>query len=164
MSARRLTVARRLWLATWEGLRRCGGGRREAACVWVGTREGSEEQAREVIFLDDLPGTIGRRLQHRTSRAAVATVLERAREMGFVIVADIHTHPGAWVDLSEVDQEHPIEYRLGLLALVLPNFATSTPDVSTVGVHEYVGDGQWSTFENEAVEHRLRIVDDKEFP
>lgn len=158
MNGRCLFVPSALWSATWNGLRVRGGGRREAACVWAGTRDGGVERACEVIFLDDLPGTVGRRLQHRTSRAAVAMLLQRARELGLVIVGDVHTHPSDWVDLSDVDRAHPIEYRVGLVALVLPEFAMGTPDIGLVGVHEYSGDGHWRTFEGEQVTQRLCVV------
>jgi proteasome lid subunit RPN8/RPN11 len=150
-------VTAALWRATWEGLHERGGGEREAACVWAGSREGAVEAAQEIVFLDDLPGTVGRRLQHRTSREAVAEMLARTRQLGLDIVADIHTHPESWVGLSPVDQEHPIEYRIGLLALVLPNFGAGVPDLRLAGVHEYLGGGRWQTFALEAALRRVRI-------
>lgn len=154
----RLFVPSRLWSATWEGLRVRGGGRRESACVWAGTRDGGVEHAREVIFLDDLPGTVGRQRQHRTSRAAVSALLQRARDLGLVIVGDVHTHPSDWVGLSEIDQAHPIEYRVGLVALVLPDFAMGAHDIRMVGVHEYAGEGRWRTFEGDEVMQRLCVA------
>jgi hypothetical protein len=164
-----LRVSHALWTATWEGLRRRGGGAREAACVWAGTREGNVETgegnvetARSIIFLDDLPGTVGFRLRHRTSREAVAALLLRTRELGMVIVADLHTHPGAWVDLSPVDQEHPIEYRVGLLALVLPAFASGPAELSRAGVHVYAGNGGWQTLRGEDGRRRVQIVSEEE--
>jgi len=162
LSQRKLLVREGLWTSTWEGLRVRGWGRREAACVWVGDREGSIERARDVIFLDDLPGTVGRPLQHRTSREAVAALLARARDLGMMIVADIHTHPSDWVDLSVVDRAHQIEYRVGLLALVLPHFATTPPTLHEVGVHEYAGDGEWATFDLPHIADRVHIVAESE--
>jgi hypothetical protein len=137
------------------------GGAREAACVWAGTRDGNVETAQEIIFLDDLPGTVGRRLQHRTSREAVAALLARARERGFVIVADIHTHPSDWVELSLVDQEHPIEYRVGLPAMVLPSFGTGAPDLARTGVHVYAGNGRWETLCGEDAVRRVCITSEE---
>lgn len=151
-------ITQQLWRATWLGLQRRGGGARETACVWLGEQEGEQEVAREVVFLDDLPGTVGRRLQHRTSREAVRIVIDRARELGLTIVGDVHTHPGEWVDLSEVDRVHPIEYRIGLLALVLPTFAKGPPRLKGVGVHEYLGAGEWKTFEEEEIPPRLVLL------
>lgn len=159
MSARCIVVPLALWRSTWAGLRARGRGVRESACVWVGTRSGMLERARDVIFLDDLPGTMGHALQHRTSREAVAALLTRARELQLEIVADIHTHPSDWVDLSIVDQEHPIEYRIGLLALVFPNFAAGPTQLSRTGVHEYLGESRWKTLTGRAVHQRVTIVD-----
>ena len=127
--------------------------------MWLGNHQGEREIATEVIFLDDLPGTVGRRLQHRTSREAVRILIDRARELGLTIVGDVHTHPGLWVDLSEVDRAHPIEYRIGLLALVLPAFAAGPPRLQGIGVHEYLGSGEWRTFESDEVVSRLMITE-----
>jgi proteasome lid subunit RPN8/RPN11 len=129
----------------------------EAACVWLGTRSSDLERALEVVFLDDLPGTVGRRLQHRTSRQAVDMMLEFARTKRMSIVGDLHTHPSEWVDLSEVDRVHPIEYRVGLLALVLPSCAQGLPDLTRTGVHEYIGAGNWKMFNPRDHVMRLEI-------
>lgn len=155
----KLFVSQKLWVSTWEGLQLRSAGQVEAACVWLGTRTDTAQVAVEVVFLDDLPGTIGRRLQHRTSRQAVAMLLEIAREKQLSIVADLHTHPSDWIDLSEVDQEHPIEYRRGLIALVLPRFALGLPDLARTGVHEYIGNGQWSTLSIEERNERIVLED-----
>jgi hypothetical protein len=74
-----------------------------------------------------------------------------------VIIADIHTHPTDWVDLSDTDAAHPIEYRPGLLALVLPFFARRKPGLRGVGVHEYLGNGQWRRLRGVAMTRRIKI-------
>jgi len=153
----RLHVSRPVWMATWYGLQRRSANEIEAACVWLGTRSEDIETALDVVFLDDLPGTVGRRLQHRTSRQAVAMLLDLARARGLRIVADIHTHPSEWVDLSDVDREHPIEYRPGLIALVLPTFALDPPDLTRTGVHEYIGRGEWVRIKSDVLPSRLVI-------
>lgn len=153
-----MRVDNQVWRETWLGLQRRSAGERESACVWLGTRDGEWETAREIVFLDDLPGTIGRRLQHRTSRVAVNMMLDRARDAGMEIVGDIHTHPSDWVDLSEVDRAHPIEYRVGLLAIVFPHFAAGEPNLAVAGVHEYAGNGDWKTFDETSSSTRLLIV------
>ena len=154
---KRLLIGALLLERTWLGLRDRGAGARETACVWLGDETGEDDVAREVMFLDDLPGTVGRRLEHRTSRIAVSMLLDRARELGLGIVGDIHTHPSDWVDLSEVDRAHPIEYRVGLLALVLPFFARGPVDVTSIGVHEYLGAGEWTTFDAYTARKRLIV-------
>ena|SRR3569832_1027608 len=150
-----LQVAKKLWVTTWLGLQERSAGQREAACVWLGGRTRETEIATDIVFLDDLPGTVGRRLQHRTSRQAVAILLELARAKGLSIVADIHTHPSDWVDLSDVDREHPIEYRVGLVAIVLPSFALGEPDLARTGVHQYLGNGDWERLDGSQSNPRL---------
>jgi hypothetical protein len=59
--ARTLRIARKLFESTWLGLQRRSQGAQETACVWLGNQDGEREIATEVIFLDDLPGTIGHR-------------------------------------------------------------------------------------------------------
>jgi len=159
--ARMLLIARKLFDVTWLGLQQRSQGSQETACVWLGDQDAERETATEVVFLDDLPGTVGRRLHHRTSREAVRILIDRARELGLTIVGDVHTHPGPWVDLSEVDRAHPIEYRIGLLALVFPTFAEGPPRLDGVGVHEYLGSGEWRTFEGEDVASRLSLEEDE---
>lgn len=159
--ARTLHIARTLYERTWLGLQQRGRGARETACVWLGDQDREREVAREVIFLDDLPGTVGRRLQHRTSREAVRILIDRARELGLTIVGDVHTHPGLWVDLSDVDRAHPIEYRIGLLALVFPAFAKGPPRFEGIGVHEYLGSCEWKTFEDHEVAQRLVLEEEE---
>lgn len=155
--SRRLYVPEPLWRMTWSGLAARGEGLRETACVWGGTREGSTERAEAVVFLDDLPGVVGQALQHRTSRAAVNLLLADVRRMGLRIVGDVHTHPADWVDLSITDRVHPIEFRVGLIAIVIPNFACGPPDVATTGIHEYVGDGEWKWIPSDEAHRRVII-------
>lgn len=152
-----LHVSEALWSATWEGLRARSAGVRESACVWLGTRSNEIEQAVEIVFMDDLPGVIALPRYHRTSREAVLAMLQHARARGLKIVCDIHTHPRTWVDLSEIDQEHPIEYRVGLIALVLPDYGQGAVAIDRVGIHEYVGDGQWCR--HPATSGRVRLTE-----
>lgn len=147
-----------LWARTWRGLRDRGAGRRESAAVWSGTRDDTGERAVDVLFLDDLPGVRAHALQHCVPRSATAALFRELRARGHVIVGDVHTHPGAWVDLSLTDQEHPIEYRVGLLAVVIPHFAKGSPDETGVGIHVYRGSGAWETPEGAARASALVIV------
>lgn len=156
--SRRLEVPDQLWKDTWLGLAERGDARREAACVWAGTRSEQVERAEAVIFLDDLPGVVGRPYQHRTSRSAVSLMLATVRRMGLRIVGDLHTHPSSWVDMSIVDRAHPIEFRVGLIAIVIPHFAALPVDIASVGVHEYAGDGEWTTLEASDVARRVVIL------
>lgn len=143
MAQGRIIVSRTAWEQTWTGLLARGSGRRETACVWAGTREDACDVVRHVAFIDDQDEVRGAPYSHVAAPAAVARVLADLRMRGLVIVADLHTHPSNWVGLSDIDQANPIEFRVGLIALVLPNFASGERLISRVGVHEYVGEKRW---------------------
>jgi len=146
-----------LWWLAWDGLRNRGQGWHETACVWAGHRSGQEERVVEIIFLDDLPGVESFELQHRTSRTATEILFEMLRQKQLSIIADVHTHPEDWVDLSRVDQAHPIEYRPGLTALVLPYYASREPSINATGVHIYCGKGRWRRLTKRMAEKKVQI-------
>jgi hypothetical protein len=158
MNQNSLLVPQAVWKSTWEGLRSRSDGLRESACVWGGQRSGSKETVTQVHFIDDLPGVRRHRLFHRTSREATTLLFRELRALGQAILADIHCHPGAWVGLSETDAAHPIEYRVGLVALVFPGFATGFPLLSRAGVHVYLGEGAWEELSARKANRRIRIV------
>lgn len=157
MTKRCLRISPDLWEQTWAGLLSHGGGEREAACLWAGTRNGALEIVREVLFFEDFGETNQGPLHHRIPRNVTAAMFAHLQSTQELILADVHTHPGRWVDLSPVDSAHPIEYRIGLLALVIPAYAKGRRVLSRVGVHEYLGEGQWRTLREYEAYRRIAI-------
>lgn len=140
-----LIIPHNLWQLTWAGLAQRGSGKVEAFCVWAGDRTSSSLQVKEVIFLDDLPGVQGFPLFHKISREAVARLFEILKSKSLDLIADVHTHPEEWVDLSQIDQENPLEYRVGFYSVVLPYFGKSDPSLDLTGLHRYTGSLKWKT-------------------
>lgn len=153
-----LSIPSELWRRTWTRLRAHGDGQREAACIWAGDSSDHEERVTDVIFLDDLPGVEAFALQHRTTRKATGALFAMLHDKKLSIIADVHTHPQDWVDLSWIDKAHPIEYRPGLTAIVLPNYAVGVPSLETVGIHIYLGDGQWRQLDREQAKSKVRVL------
>lgn len=152
-----LVIPSRLWDETQRGLGERSQGRRESACIWAGQRSPEQCVVQEVVFLDDLPGVRGRSLQHRTPKHALDQLFQILREKGLQIVADVHTHPHDWVDLSRVDQRNPIEHRIGLIAIILPDYAQRAISLVDIGVHEYLGSYQWRRLPRLEVQSRLLV-------
>ena len=150
-----IVIPTRLWELTWARLAQDSQGVRESACVWAGERLKDRWIVQEVAFLDDLCGVRASRLQHRTTRPALEHLFTRLRTGGWQVVADVHTHPGNWVDLSPVDRRHPIEHRIGLVAMVLPQYAAGCPSRDHIGVHDYEGSYQWRRWTHAEVLERL---------
>lgn len=139
----RIFIPQNLWLQTWLGLLERGKGVVESAAVWGGKRAGSIETVEAVYFLDDLVGKVQRRQYHYVPQRSLARLFAKLTENKHLIVADIHTHPSDWVGLSPLDMEHPIEFRRGIHAVVLPSYALHPPSLKQAGVHKYQGDGNW---------------------
>lgn len=150
---KKIIIPENLWVETWLGLRVRGRGKVESAALWAGKRNASAETVEGVYFLDDFAGRVQDAAYHCVPPRALAEVFARLQQDRRVIVGDIHTHPTRWVGLSQLDQEHPIEFRKGLYAVVLPSFAMPSPSLDSTGVHEYLGDSEWRTLSRRAKKH-----------
>jgi hypothetical protein len=153
---REIWIPNELMNETWLGLRQLGGGSVEAAGIWGGTRTGDVEEVRKLYLLDHK--SIRRHnLSHRVPANCLNEVFRSLRRDGNVIVADVHTHPSSWVGLSDVDKESPTEYRKGFVSVVIPHFGLSEPNICELGLHEYLGDGEWRELNAETTV-RLRAL------
>jgi len=150
LSSKTIRIPNYLWLQTWGGLRDRGQGSRESAAIWGGKRIGNSETVEAVYYLDDFEGGFRSRAYHFVSTEALAQLFAKLHREKHVIIGDVHTHPTSWVGLSQIDREHPIEFRHGLHALVLPSFALLSPSLRLTGVHVYQGDGKWQTLNDAA--------------
>lgn len=146
-----------IWIETWRLLKEMGDGRFESACVWGGVNEGGRLRAKKIYPIGPEHGVRRGSLFHRMTLDGASRLFADLRADGLRIVADVHTHPAEWVGLSDVDREHPIEFRRGLICLVLPGYAVGNPSVELTGVHVYRGDGQWADRLETGVEH-LEVV------
>jgi proteasome lid subunit RPN8/RPN11 len=150
-----IILTEQLWIETWNGLHERGQEQHESVCIFWGQREKERDIAKGVIFLDDLPGVQAKAAHYQCMRPTTDAMFEILRERGAQIVADIHTHPGRWVDLSWIDKRNPLEYRRGLIAIVIPEFAKGTPRRTGIGVHEYLGDGEWLRYSPKQIKKTL---------
>lgn len=140
---KQIIIPEKLWRETWLGLRMRGKGKVETAAIWGGKRNQTAETVEAVYFLDDYDGGDRRARYHQVSTEALEQLFKQLHQDRRVIVGDIHTHPGRWVGLSDLDKENPIEFRRGLYALVLPLFALPAPSLASAGIHVYEGEGAW---------------------
>ena len=85
-------------------------------------------------------------------------LFEILRDRGECIVGDVHAHPENWVGQSRTDREHPIEYRVGLWALILPTFATGAERLDRIGVHQYLGDLKWVSLSASEAQQHLCLI------
>jgi len=138
-----------LWNNLLVELSARGAGTRESAAFLLvpkGDTAVPTEVVTEIVYLDDLDATC---LTGGITFSAEgqSKLLALCRVRGLKVVADVHTHPGPWVEQSRIDAAHPMVAVTGHVALIVPNYGQHQPGLEDVGVHIYIGDGRWdSTF------------------
>ena len=161
---------RRLWpsrhyieidLALWQEMiqelgRRSLGGSREAGVFLLSSAEEGTRRVVRAAYFDDLdPKCLVGSICIRASGFSKLWDICDAEELR--VIADIHTHPSAWVAQSCTDRANPMIAREGHLALIVPHYGTRPVQAKEVGVHEYRGDRGWASWFGSKAERVLRI-------
>jgi proteasome lid subunit RPN8/RPN11 len=99
-----------------DGARGC-----EGVALWLGHRVAG------IVTITHVVGLRGRGIVRRPDHLAISAellddVTDLAIEHGVYLVGQIHSHPGAWVDLSDADKRWGIQAP-GYLSVVMPHFA-----------------------------------------
>ncbi len=72
-------------------------------------------------------------------------------------LAQVHTHPSAWVGHSPWDDQRAYSQAVGAISIVLPDFARNRPTLEQAGVHVRTRTG-WRQLSEEEKAQRLRLV------
>ena len=165
-----LDWCRRLWpsrprieidLDLWQKMiqelgRRSLGGSREAGVFLLAPGEKGSRRVVRAAYFDDLdPECLVGNIHIRAAGFSKLWDLCDAEKLR--VIADIHTHPCAWVVQSPTDRANPMIAREGHLALIVPHYGTRPVQVREVGVHEYRGDRGWASWFGSKAERVLRI-------
>jgi len=156
-----LSIDADLWQQVLDELRIRGDGRRESGAFLLGASlDGWPRQVTDAVYYDDLdPESLTGAIAF--SGSAYGRLWDECAARGLKVVADVHTHPGEGVMQSSIDRAHPMLAQAGHIALIVPGFAASVVDASAVGVHEYHGDGRWSSHLGRDAARRLQIRRDR---
>lgn len=133
-----------LWRRVTRDLRRRGLGRQESGAFLLGRQGGARACATAYVCYDDLDPHAYQSGGIAFHAEGYAAFWQHCREKNLQLLADVHTHPGAWVDQSPTDQQNPMVPVVGHTALIVPNFGR-TPwwSLKGVGVYEYLGEFKW---------------------
>ena len=72
-----------------------------------------------------------------------------------VIIAQVHSHPGAAFHSSR-DDAMPFTYSIGLLSLVVPNFCNRRLlSLSDIRIWEHIGSGNWTELSKTVIDKRI---------
>lgn len=154
MSLPMLEIGRQLWGRLIQDLARTGEGRKESGAFLLGTLDPSRRVSDYLLYSDIAPDSqhvdyvllLGRHM---------AKVWDECEKRHLMVVADAHTHPGAPIQ-SLSDRANPIISVAGHVALIVPNFAMGRVTETSIGLHEFQGNGNWkSWFKSEAAARLL---------
>lgn len=153
----RIEIGLDLWQETVQELGvRTLGGRREAGVFLLAPPAEGVPIVVRLAYFDDLdPKCLVGHIHIRAS--GFSKLWDLCEVENLRVVADIHTHPGAWVSQSSIDRANPMIAREGHLALIVPHYGTRPVQAREVGVHEYRGDRGWVSWFGSKAERVLRI-------
>lgn len=153
----RLLVPRALFERTLRQLAERSAGWRESAAMWVGSLDGEDALASEVLFHHELCEDNAGPLSLELSEQAKFDLYRELAPSGRKIVSLIHTHPRDWVGLSAVDEDNQICSRIGFWSLVVPRYGREPWDLARIGVHARTNDG-WYEFRGSEISQRVVLV------
>ena len=131
-------------------------GKRESGAFLLGNRRRNKRKVSRVAYFDDLdPECLVGNIHLRAP--AYSALWDFCELTGLVVVGDVHTHPGAGVAQSSIDQSNPMVASTGHIALIVPHYGTRIVGPREIGVHEYLGDAGWNSRVGPAAEITLRI-------
>lgn len=152
-----LTIPLWRWMALMRGLRRRSGGEREAGAFLLSNSR--SERVRHVLFYDELDPQAFASGAIMMDGKGYLKLWEYCKRKHARVVADIHTHPGAWTGQSPIDMRNPAISQVNHIALIVPYFAQSRMQgLRGVGIHEYLGDHKWRTWEHNARRVKLAAI------
>lgn len=156
MAKTRLYFNRSLWLRSMAQLNSKGEGHHESGCFVLGTADGDKRRATRCVFYDELDPkaySSGVCILHGN---AFTRLWEICRAEKLMVVADIHTHPGAAYQ-SESDRTNPMIARAGHLAIIIPQFADGWIWRHRLGLYQYEGDHRWTDLSGWQARSYLKI-------
>lgn len=147
-----------LWDELLGELATRGNGIRESGAFLLGeaAAKGRPRCVTDAVYYDDLdPTSLTGGISF--SGSAYGRLWDECDARGLAVVADVHTHPGRLVGQSATDRAHPMLAQSGHVALIVPDFAQHSVGAAEVGVHEYLGDGEWRSALGAVAAARLKI-------
>lgn len=140
----RVRLTARQWNDLIAELGRRAGGVREAGAFLLTAGEERAAKVRRFVYFDDVdPTCLTGGISMRSSAFGALWDICAAERMR--VVADVHTHPGVFVDQSDIDRANPMIATAGHIAVIVPDLARRAIAPSECGVHIYRGAHTWDS-------------------
>lgn len=148
----RVRLTPRRWESLVAELGRRARGVRESGAFLLASTTGQATTVTRIVYFDDVdPSCLTGGISMKSS--AFTALWEICSAEKLRVIADIHTHPGDFVDQSDIDRANPMVATVGHVAVILPDLAGRVVAASECGVHTYRGAHEWdSSFGRPAAE------------
>lgn len=143
---------------TVEVLRESGGPghSHEGIAYWAGRRAGGDCFVTTCIA----PAAQTTKGSFETTAHTNARVIMYLANVGFELLGQVHSHPGAWVEHSDGDDARALMPYSGFLSIIVPDYARREMNPLTIcGIHCFEG-SEFRRLSNAEVEKSFRIVDE----
>ncbi|WP_413707138.1 Mov34/MPN/PAD-1 family protein [Ralstonia sp. Ralssp110] len=157
MNSSQLEIHALLWTELMADLRRRGRGARESGAFLLGAVDGAARRVEAWVPYDELDSNALAYGYVRLDTSAFARLWSKCSELGMVVVADIHTHPGG-PRQSSSDRANPMISQAGHIALIVPNFAHGRVAPHNLSVNVYMGGKRWESFFGRDAQARIRVI------
>lgn len=131
-----IEIGSRVVATTLDVLRTCGDGARECIVYWVAGRD--DRSVGRVVH----PAHTACWSGYEVEGAWVTKFFLDLGAQAERVVAQVHSHPGRWVAMSDTDDRHVLLPSAGFISIVVPNFALAC-DRRGWGVWSLTANGVW---------------------
>jgi len=156
VSDRLLEIRREIWDRLVAELACAGNGLRESGAFLLGASDQHRVVTDYLLYDEVTPPS-----QHVNyvllTGADMARGWKECERRGLMVVADVHTHPGAPAQ-SRSDRDFPIICIPGHVALIIPRFAQGFVTIDSLGLHRFLGSGRWESWFGPDVTSRLHFI------
>jgi hypothetical protein len=138
-----LRIRPRLWRTIVVDLGQRGHGTRESGAFLL-AQPAARTTIVDWVAYDDLdPGCLTGGISF--AGEGIGRLSDHCAATGLVVAGDVHTHPGSFVAQSHIDRDNPMIAKKGHVALILPDYAQTSPLPTEIGIHRYLGGRHWDS-------------------
>lgn len=133
----------KLWRSIILELQARGSRKHEAGAFLLGREHGRQREVLDAIYYDQLDPSAYDTGVCVLRGDAFSKLWGLCRQRQLMVVADVHTHPGA-AGQSGSDRTNPMIATAGHVAIIVPQFAKWPIAPGALGIYEYLGRHEWA--------------------
>jgi hypothetical protein len=149
-----LMIPRGLFEATWNYLQTRGREDLEGVAYWTGDATPTQGLVAHVLYPDAYAEESAIHIE--VAPGTVMKLAERIHDLDEFLLARIHSHPGEAFH-SPTDDHGCLSGRVGMLSVVIPDFARGMPTLSTAVAYERTTDGRWRELGTDELSRRFEV-------